>query len=368
MRIGKINLLISEVIMRRRTKKRSVKSGLPPGSLVHIGEERAEEVSITVMDYDEGSFIEKVLKTSDECLVFRNKPTVTWINVDGLNQVDVIRKMGECYGFHPLVLEDILNTNQRPKLEDYGDYDYIVVKMLHSEKITEVVPEQISFILGSNFVFSFQEGIKGDVFDPIRQRIRTGKGRIRSMGADYLMYSLIDAIVDNYFVVLEEVGEQIERLEEEVEINPQRRTLNSIHQLKREMIFLRKAVWPLREVAAALERGESPLIKDTTRVYMRDIYDHIIQVMDIIETYRDMLSGMFDIYLSSISNRLNEVMKFLTVIGTIFLPLTFIVGLYGMNFQNMPELKWEWGYYAVLVLMGVITFAMMIFFRKKKWL
>ncbi len=354
--------------MRRQARKRSIKSGLPPGTLVHIGEETGEEMIITVMDYDEGSFLEKGMKTSEECLLFKDKPTVTWINVEGIHNVDIIHKLGDCYGFHPLVLEDILNTSQRPKLEDYGDYLYIVVKMLHSNKGTHAVPEQISLILGPNFVFSFQEGIKGDVFDGIRERIRAGKGRIRSMGADYLAYSLIDAIVDNYFVILEEIEERIEALEEEVETSPQRKTLSSIHQLKREMIFLRKAVWPLREVAAALERGDSSLIKEPTRVYLRDVYDHIIQVMDMIETYRDMLSGMFDIYLSSISNRLNEVMKFLTVVGTIFMPLTFIVGVYGMNFQNMPELKWEWGYPAVLVFMLVIAYAMVDYFRRKRWL
>lgn len=354
--------------MRRYGKKRSVKSGLPPGTLVHIGEKSTEAVNVTVMDYSEGSFLEKTLESIDECLVFKNKPTVTWINVDAVHQVDIIRKLGDCYGFHPLVLEDILNTNQRPKLEDYGEYLYIVLKMLHSEKGEATIPEQISLIVGANFVFSFQEGIKGDVFDPIRERIRTGKGRIRNMGADYLAYSLIDAIVDNYFVILEDLGERIEDLEEEVATKPSPTTLSGIHHLKREMIFLRKAVWPLREVAGSLERGESPLITAPARVYLRDVYDHTIQVIDIIETYRDMLSGMFDIYLSSISNKLNEVMKFLTVIGTIFMPLTFIVGLYGMNFQNMPELKWEWGYPSVLLLMAGMTIGMVVYFRHRKWL
>lgn len=354
--------------MRRHGKKRSVKSGLPPGTLVHIGEKSDEEVRVTVMDYDEGSFLEKILKSSDECLLFKNKPTVTWINVDGIHQVDLIQKFGECYGFHPLVLEDILNTDQRPKLEDYGEYLYIVLKMLHHEKGQEILPEQISLIVGKNFVFSFQEGIKGDVFDPIRARIRAGKGRIRNMGADYLAYSLIDAIVDNYFVVLEDIGERIEDLEEEVATNPGPPTLSGIHHLKREMIFLRKAVWPLREVAGTLERGESVLITAPTRVYLRDVYDHTIQVMDVIETYRDMLSGLFDIYLSSISNRINEVMRFLTVIGTIFMPLTFIVGVYGMNFPNMPELKWEWGYPAVVLIMAGIASGMAVYFKRRKWL
>lgn len=354
--------------MAKHKKKRSVKSGLPPGTLVHIGETSGEEVNITVMDYDEGGCFERVMDSVEECFVFKNKPTVSWINIDHVHQVEIIKKLGDCYGFHPLVLEDILNTNQRPKLEDYRGYLYIVVKMLHTDKDLDITPEQISIILGPNFVFSFQEGIKGDVFDPVRERIRTGKGRIRGMGADYLAYSLIDAVVDNYFIILEGLGERIEGMEEEVETSPTQATLNSIHRLKREMIFLRKAVWPLREVVATLERADSPLVTEPTRVYMRDVYDHIIQVMDMIETYRDMLAGMFDIYLSSLSNRINEVMKFLTIIGTIFMPLTFIVGIYGMNFQYMPELTWRWGYFVVLMLMAVVTGGMIRYFRRKKWL
>ena len=234
--------------------KRSKKSGLPPGTLVHIGERKSEEITITVLDYDETSFQEAEFTTIEECFLFKDKPTVTWINIEGLHQVEIVQKLGECYGFHPLVLEDILNTHQRPKMEDYGDYLYIVLKMLHNETSTETVTEQISLILGQNFVISFQEGMKGDVFDPIRERIRNKKGRIRGMGADYLAYSLIDAIVDNYFVILEKMGERIEDLEDELVTNPTRKTLHEIHQLKMEMIFLRKAVWPLREVISTMER------------------------------------------------------------------------------------------------------------------
>jgi magnesium transporter len=240
--------------------------------------------------------------------------------------------------------------------------------MLHNVKGTEIVTEQISLILNPNFVISFQEGIEGDVFSPIRERLRGGKGRIRGMGADYLAYSLIDAIVDNYFSILEGVGERIEDIEEEVVTNPQKGTVHSIHELKREMIFLRKAVWPLREVISTLQRGDSPLIKNTTAVYLRDVYDHTIQVIDTIETSRDMLSGMLDIYLSSISNRMNEIMKFLTIIGTIFIPLTFIVGIYGMNFESMPELKWRYGYFAVMAFMFAIGIVMLFYFKKKRWL
>lgn len=354
--------------MRPLIKKRSRKSGLPPGALVHIGDKITAEVKITIIDYDEANFQERTPKTIDECAVFKDKNTVTWINIEGIQEIKIIEKLGECYGLHPLVMEDILNTDQRPKIEDYKDYLYIVLKMLHDRETEETVTEQISLVLGPGFVISFQEGIEGDVFNSVRERLRTAKGRIRSMGADYLAYSLIDAIVDNYFVILERTGDWIEDLEDELLEHPSTQTRNEIHQLKREMIFLRKAVWPLREVVGAMERGESSLITAPTRIYLRDVYDHTIQVIDAIEASRDMLSGMLDLYLSGINNRMNEIMKFLTIIGTIFIPLTFIVGVYGMNFEFMPELKWRWGYFAVLAFMLGIIAVMLLFFKKKKWL
>ena len=294
--------------MPKPIKKRSKKAGLPPGTLVHIGEKKAETPKITIMDYDEAHFQEKETKTIEECLLFKDKPTVTWINIDGLHQVEILERLGECYGLHPLVLEDILDTDQRPKMEDYGEYLFIVLRMLnYNDKSSEIEVEQISLILGTNFVLSFQEK-EGDTFNPIRERIRNSKGRIRRMGADYLSYSLLDSIVDNYFIILEKLGEKIEFLEDELVTRPTPETLQIIHHLKREMIYLRKAVWPLREVIGSLERGEPPLVKETIRVYLRDVYDHTIQVIDTIETFRDMVSGMLDIYLSSISNRLNAVM------------------------------------------------------------
>ena len=354
--------------MSRLFKKRSIKMGLPPGTLVHIGEKKTEEIKITVIDYDETNFQEREIKLIEECFSFKDKPTITWINVEGIHRTDIIQKLGDCYGFHPLVIEDILNTDQRPKIEDYKDYIYIVLKMLSNNKSPEIIVEQVSLILGPNFVISFQEGMAGDVFNPVRERIRNGKGRIRSMGADYLAYSLVDSIVDNYFIILEKLGERIEDLEEELLINPSKETLHKIHQLKREMIFLRKAVWPLREVISAMERGDSALTKEYIRVYFRDVYDHTIQIIDVIETYRDMLAGMLDIYLSSISNKMNEIMKFLTIIGTIFIPLTFIVGVYGMNFEFMPELRWHWGYFSILFFMLVVSVFMLLYFKRKKWL
>lgn len=356
--------------MARLIKTRAKKKGLPPGTLVHIGEKRAQGASITVIDYDETNISELEVKTLDQCFPFKQSPTTTWINVEGLD-ADVIQKLGDCYGFHPLVLEDILNTDQRPKLEDYGEYIYIVVKMLSERKGgkgVEFFSEQVSIILGKNFVMSFQEGVKGDVFNHVRERIRSGKGRVRNMGPDYLAYSLMDAIVDNYFVILEAVGERIEDIEDELVSHPAPQTLKNIHELKREMIYLRKSVWPLREVVSWLERGGSPLIKPPTALYLRDVYDHTVQVIDAIETSREMLSGMLDIYLSSLSNRLNEIMKFLTIIGTIFIPLTFVVGIYGMNFDFMPELRWRYGYFIVLFVMLLVSISMLFYFRRKKWI
>jgi magnesium transporter len=347
-------------------KKRSKKAGLPPGTLVHIGEKKAETPKITVMDYDEAHFQEKEIKAIEECFTFRDAPTVTWINIDGLHQTEILEKLGECYGFHPLVLEDILNTDQRPKMEDYGDYLYIVLRML-SYTSSQIETEQISLILGSNFVFSFQEK-EGDVFEPLRERIRNNKGRIKKMGADYLAYALIDSVVDHYFVIMEKLGETIEFLEEELVTRPAPETLRTIHQLKRELIFLRKAVWPLREVIGALQRGDLELIKETTRVYLRDVYDHTIQVIDTIETFRDMISGMLDIYLSSVSNRLNSVMKVLTIIATIFMPLTFLAGIYGMNFKYFPELEWRWSYPVFWLVAALISVSMLLYFKKRKWL
>lgn len=355
--------------MKAIVKKRSQKAGLPPGSLVHIGQKGTGDIKITVMDYDESEFMEKEFKSMDECLLFREKPSVTWVNVDGVHDTEVLSKLGECYGFHPLVLEDILNTDQRPKLEDYDEYVYIVLKMLYYNKdMTGIMTEQISIVAGSNFVFSFQEGIEGDVFGHLRDRIRNNKSRIRKLGADYLVYSLIDAIVDSYFLILEKIGEEIETLEERLVTDPTTDTLHQMHRLKREMIFLRKAVWPLREVISGLERVDSPLIKDSTRFYLRDIYDHTIQVIDTVETFRDMLSGMLDIYLSSISNRLNSVMKVLTIIATLFMPLTFIAGVYGMNFKHFPELEWRYGYLMFWVLTIFVVVSMLFFFRKKRWI
>ena len=355
--------------MPRFIKRASKTIGLSPGALVHVGKKKIEKVRIRLIDYDEAQLQEKEPKTVEECFPFKDLPTVTWVNVDGLHDIHIMEKIGKHFGLHPLVLEDILNTEQRPKVEDFDDYIFVVLKMLYYDETDgEIRAEQISIILGSDFVLSFQETV-GDIFDPLRDRIRQAKGRVRKMGPDYLAYNLLDAIVDNYFVVLEKLGEQIEGMEEELVTNPTPETLQRIHNLKREMIFLRKSVWPLREVVSRLERGESKLIHESTGIYLRDVYDHTIQVIDTVETYRDMLSGMLDIYLSSISNRMNQVMKVLTIIATIFIPLTFVAGIYGMNFEYMPELKWHWFYPKAfwLVMLGVAA-VMLVYFRRKRWL
>jgi magnesium transporter len=354
--------------MPRLIKKISRKLGLPPGALVHIGEKKAERVRITIIDYDEARFEEKEAKQIEECFPFKETPTVTWINIDGLHQSEVIEKIGEHFSLHPLILEDIVNTGQRPKMEDLQEYLFIVLKMLYyDQEEDEVRAEQVSLILGPNFVISFQER-PGDVFDHVRERIRKAKGLVRKRGADYLAYVLIDAVVDHYFLILEKFGETLEEIEGKVVAAPTTETLQTIHSMKREMVFLRKSVWPLREVVSGLERGESTLIKKKTHIYLRDVYDHTIQVIDTVESFRDMVTGLLDTYLSSISNRMNEVMKVLTIFASIFIPLTFIAGIYGMNFQYMPELVWRGGYFVILSVMGVVGVSMVLYFRRKKWL
>jgi len=349
-------------------KKRSSKAGLPPGTLVHVGEKKVESVRITFIDYDEQSFQEKQVTKIEECLKLKDTPTVSWINIDGLHDIELLEKLGKGFELHPLILEDILSTGQRPKFEDYEKYIFIVLKMLSfSGENQSVEAEQVSLILGPNYVISFQERI-GDVFEQIRERIRNAKGRVRKMEADYLAYSLIDAVVDNYFVILEKFGEKIESMEEEVVVDPTEKTVQQIHSLKREMIALRKSIWPLRELIAGLQKSESSLIKETTDVYLRDVYDHTIQIIDTIESFRDMVSGMLDIYLSSLSNKMNAVMKVLTIIATLFIPLTFVAGIYGMNFEYMPELKVRWAYGAVWLVMITIAVIMLFYFRRKKWL
>jgi magnesium transporter len=324
-------------------------------------------LKITVVDYDESHYHEAEVSSIEDCFVFRAQPTVTWIHIVGLTQADKLEKLGDCYGFHPLVLEDIL-SDQRPKVEDYDDYIFVVLKTLYyQETESELEADQISIIMGPNYVVSFT-GKEGDIVRPVRDRLRTGKGRIRRMGADYLAYSMIDAIVDHYFTVAEKLGEMFEDVEDAVVTKPDPETLPAIYNIKRNMLFLRKSVWPLREAISHLQRTESQLISETTKIYLRDVYDHTIQIIENIETLRDMSASLLDTYISSLSNRLNDVIKLLTIISTIFIPLTFISGVYGMNFEHMPMLQSAWGYPVTVAFMAVVAGVMLSYFKRKKWI
>jgi magnesium transporter len=352
--------------MRPGHLKRSKKAGLLPGSLIHVGNTYVEKSKITFTRYNETSYSEKEISSFAALRAEKDEPGIIWIAIDGLQDTALLEELGNIYGLHPLVLEDILNTDQRPKMEDYCDYLYIVLRNFDGHTNGDLISEQISIILGKNFVLSFREK-ESSLFKPIQERLASNKGRIRKSGADYLVHAIIDNIVDNYFIVLEALEEKIEFLEDDLVKRTTPVTLQAIHNLKRELILLRKSLWPLREAISALERSDSPLISESTGIYFKDIFDHVIAVIDSVETFRDMLSGMLDIYLSSASNKLNEVMKVLTIIATLFMPLTFLAGVYGMNFKYMPELEWRWGYFGVLGTMLVIALCMVCYFKKKKW-
>ncbi len=349
-------------------KKPTGKTGLPPGSLVFTGERKLAQPNLSLIKYSESS-CEVIESFNIEDISSSIKETdIAWINIEGIHDTVLVEKIGAIFHLHPLLLEDILNPQQRPKLDEYDDVVFIIAKMLFTDKQRDkIIDEQVSFVLGKNFLLTFQESKPGDAFDTVRERIINNKGKIRKEKTDYLCYRLLDAIVDNYFEVLEKIGDRLEDIESKIIQNPEKSAIQKTHELKRELIFLRKITWPLREVINNFHRGEHPLINQSTKIYMRDLYDHTIQVIDTIETYRDWLSGLEDLYLSSLSNKMNEVMKMLTMIATLFIPLTFIVGLYGMNFKYMPELEWRWGYGFVWGIMISLTVFMIYYFKKKKW-
>lgn len=354
--------------MAKSFKTISKNKGLSPGTVVYIGEEKTAEVRISVIDYNKNEFIKREGVKAEDCFPFKDKDSITWININGVHNTDIIEDIGGYFGLHPLVMEDIGNTTQRPKVEDFDKHIFVVIKMIYYDnKGEELEVEQVSLILGRNFVISFQER-EGDVFDAVRERIEKAKGRIRKMRSDYLLYSLIDAVVDNYFSVLERMGDRIEELEEDIVEQTTPESLHNIHKSKKDMILLRRSVWPLREVVNSLAREKSVLISENVLIYFRDIYDHTIQVIDTVETFRDMLSGLHDTYLSSISNKMNEIMKVLTMFASIFIPLTFIAGVYGMNFSFMPELRWQWGYFSVWGVIIIVGVSMLFYFKRKKWL
>jgi len=352
-------------------RKRYHKPGTSPGTLVPAEPPPSGKVTVEIISYSPDSIEERAVTTAEEVFRYRDAPGVTWINVNGLHDVELLQKLGDHFGLHPLALEDVLNTGQRPKIEDYDAQEFIVMKQLHWNG--RVATEQTCLFLGKSYVLTMQED-PGDCFDPIRERLRKGSGRLRRLGPDYLAYALVDALVDQAFPILEKVGERIEDLEEEVLESPTRRTLAEIRQIKHDLLQLRRAAWPQREVIHAMQREDSRFVQKDTRLYLRDLYDHTIQILDMIETYRDLTAGMLDVYLSSLSNRMNEIMKVLTIISTIFIPLTFIVGLYGMNFDtragplSMPELHWPYGYVAVLLVMAAVAAGMLVYFRRKDWI
>lgn len=353
---------------KKRTTKYKKHIGKAPGTLVYTGDKTSQKLFIESFDFNPEGFKELELKDVEEAFKFKTSDTITWINLNGLNHINDIEKIGTHYNLHPLILEDIVNTSQRPKIDEYDDYIFLSLKMLHYDNDENVIIEQVSFVLCENSVLSFQEA-EGDVFDTVRERIREGKGRIRSSGSDYLLYALIDAIVDHYYIVGETLGNKIEDLEDVLFSGHVDESIShQVLRLKKELLKVRRAIFPLREIINRIEKSEHHLIQKKSIQFYRDIYDHIIQLSDTIDIYREMIWSLMDMYMTTISNRMNEVMKVLTIIATIFIPLTFIAGIYGMNFDHMPELHFKNAYYIVWAVMIAIFVGMLYYFRKKKWL
>ena len=354
--------------IKKRTQEHKKHIGQVPGTLVYTGKKSDKDFQVECFDYTKDSIEETILLNIEDAINYKETDSVTWINVDGLQHIDKIEDIGKQYDLHPLVLEDIVNTTQRPKIDEYEDYLFIVLKMLYYDANEEIVIEQVSFVLGKNYVLTFQEA-EGDVFGYIRERIRHANGRIRGLKSDYLLYALIDAVVDNYFSIIETLGNKIEDLETELFTGHAREDVNiEVQQLKREILKVRRAIFPLREIINRIEKGEHQLIYKRTITYYRDIYDHLIQVSENIDIYREMIWSLMDMYMTTISNKMNEVMKVLTIMSSIFIPLSFLAGLYGMNFKYIPELEYRYGYFVLLGVMFTIFIGLLIYFKRKKWL
>jgi len=369
LKLAEAGLRLQQRRLRRLVKRGSRKPpGLPPGTIVYTGTEQpSTPVRVTLHVFDEDTLEE--IATRDVAEIHRQRGEgKVWVDVEGVHDLDLLRALGEEFGLHPLTLEDIARTGQRPKVETYDTYAYLVVRMLRwIEEEARVDYEQVSIVFGQDYVVSFGER-PGDVFDPVRQRLMNPQSHLRTEGVDHLVYRLLDVIVDNYFVVMEKLGDRLEALDATIMQDGESIGLNAIHALKQESLLLRRSVWPLREVLVQLERGDNPWIAASTRVYLRDVYDHTIEVIETIESVRDLISGMMDLHLTLVSHRMNEVMKVLTIITTLFVPLTFIVGIYGMNFDWMPELDERWAYPAVWAVMIAITIGQVMFFRRKRWI
>ena len=359
--------LLKQLYPFKKKSRPSRKIGLPPGSIVYLGEQKVEKVKITLTEYDENEYETYEIKSADEIEPFTDTPRVTWVNVCGLHETDFLKEIGERFKIHPLVLEDILNTDTRPKIEITDDYLFTVMKLFIYNAEQEIFePEQVSFILGRNFIFSFVE--KGDeIFNPVRDRIAGQLGKIRKRASDYLLYALMDIVVDYYFLVLEKIEERIESLDDEAINDPEKTLAEKIYNLKNLLLLLRRSVTPMREIVNQLIKDEGDLLEESIEPYLRDLYDHVIHISETLEVQREITTGLMETYLSMMSNKMNEVMKVLTVIATIFIPLTFIVGIYGMNFKYMPELDVPWAYYAVWGVMTSVVIGMVIYFRRKKW-
>jgi magnesium transporter len=355
-------------LLPNKSRKKIRKSpGLAPGTLVYTGTEREDLAFLSLFKYTESELTEVQVAEWSEVEEVIDSSNKSWLNVTGIHDIPLIESIGKLVGLHPLIMEDIVHPEQRAKFEVYDDHIYIVAKMIYQDSTGNLTSEQISIVVGKTYVISFQERPQ-DVFEPIRERLRSGKGLMRKMGCDYLAYALLDLIVDHYFIALEEVGTRLETFEEVVLEHPSKQTMSAIREQKKALIAYRRDIWPLREVISGLTRDDSGLIQKKTVTYLRDVYDHTIQVIDIVESYRDLLSGLTDLYLSALSHRMNEVMQVLTIIGSIFIPITFIAGVYGMNFQVMPELSWKYGYFASLGLMLATALGLVFFFKRKKWL
>ncbi len=340
--------------------------GAPPGTLFYSGEERTDKIKITLIEYNDTEYFEEQYFDLADCLSHVKPNMIKWINVEGLHDTDLIEKLGKFYNIHPLTLEDIVHVDQRAKFEDFEHYVVAIMRMINYT--TEVESEQLAIVLCENTVISFQEPHGGDAFDIIRNRLRTCKGRVRKLGADYLAYALMDAVVDCYFTAIEKIGDRIEVIEEEIISDSDKKSILELYRLKREMIYLRKQVWPMRDLINNMIRSETILINASSDIYLRDLSDHVTRIIDTVETYRDLLSGIMDIYLSTNANKMNEVMKVLTIMSSIFIPITFMVGVYGMNFDNMPELKTQHGYYVLWAVMLTTVIGLLVYFKRRKWL
>ncbi len=347
-------------------RRRRHKVGLPPGAVVHVGESRTESVEFSIINYGADLLDEHLTDDLSEVKAYRETPHTTWINISGVHEPEVIQELGAHFGVHPLTQEDIANTAQRPKLELFEEHLYIVAKMLYVQG-DQPRAEQVSLVLGDNYLLSFQED-PGDVFDPVRERLRAGRGRIRTAGPDYLAYALLDIIVDHYFVVLETLAARTEELEDEILDDPSEQTQARINHLRRDLIFTRRMTWPVRDLLSQLSRTESDLWQEATQPFVRDAYDHAVQVIDLVESLRDVVGGLTDLYMTTLSHRTNETMKVLTIIGTIFIPLTFLAGIYGMNFDYMPELEIWWAYPTLIAVMGTMALTLLLYFRRHDWI